>query len=257
MASSRFAGKVALVTGGSRGIGRATALQLAREGASVMIQFNHRAEAATSLLDAIRASGGAAASVQGDASQPVSSRALVRAVIDRFARLDIVVANAGIDGSGRLADTRPDKWQEVLATNLFGPFALAQAAAPLLADHGSMVLVASISGLVASAEGLDYSASKAGLLHLTRNLAVALAPRHRVNAVAPGMVMTDMTRATLTDPAGAKAVLGTTPLGRWGEPDDIAKAIAFLASDDARFMTGATLVVDGGASLYWSVGGSE
>ncbi len=246
--------RVAVVTGGSRGIGRATALALARAGASVLVHYHQHEAAAGEVAREIRALGRAVELIRAEALGEGSMWELIRTAQRWRGRLDIVVANAGIAEPGSMRDVRRDSWLRTLETNLVAPFELAQAAEESLRrTRGTFISTASTSGLIPSIAEIPYSASKAGLVMLTRCLALAMAPEVRVNAVAPGWVETDMTRAEQSDPVRYRRIQSATPLGRWGKPDDIAQAIVFLASDMARFITGQILVVDGGQSLHWHV----
>jgi 3-oxoacyl-[acyl-carrier protein] reductase len=251
---SLLAGKVALVTGGSRGIGRATGIALARAGADIVIHYRENEAAAGGVAREIRSLGREVELVGADLRRKDSAWDLVRSTHRWKGRLDIVVANAGIAESGAMRSVDRASWQRILETNLIAPFELAQAAEEALRrSRGTFISTASIAGLVPSTDEIPYSASKAGLIMLTRCLALAMAPEVRVNAVAPGWVETDMTRAEHADRAVSERIRSATPLGRWGRPDDIAGAIVFLASDMARFVTGQVLVVDGGQSLHLRV----
>ncbi|MFZ0830638.1 MAG: SDR family NAD(P)-dependent oxidoreductase [Thermoplasmata archaeon] len=251
---SPLRGRVAIVTGSSRGIGRATALAFAGAGADLVLHYRRDETAVNTVAQAIRSMGREAEMVRSDVRTPGALRELVALGRSWKGRLDIVVANAGIAEPGALQAVDHDSWIRTLETNLVGPFELAQAAESALREaRGTFISTSSISGLVPSTQELPYSASKAGLAMLTRCLALAMAPEVRVNAVAPGWVETDMTRAEQTDRTSFERIRATTPLLRWGRPDDIASAILFLASDLARFITGQVLVVDGGQSLHWRV----
>jgi 3-oxoacyl-[acyl-carrier protein] reductase len=246
--------RVALVTGGSRGIGRASAIALASAGADVVVQYHQNEPAAGEVAARVRALGRAVEVVAGDVRSSESTRELVRRAQRWKGRIDVVVANAGIAEPGSMRSVDRESWRRTLETNLVAPFELAQAAEePLRRSRGAFVAMASIAGLVPTTGEMPYSASKAGLVMLTRCLALAMAPEVRVNAVAPGWVETDMTRAEQADAVTSRAIRSATPLGRWGRPDDIGSAVLFLASDSARFITGQVLVVDGGQSLHWRV----
>ncbi len=253
-----FAGKVALVTGGSRGIGRAIVLALAAEGADVGFSYRKETRAAKEVVTAVERLGRRAMALPSDASQPEETEDLVQKTRAQLGRIDIAVANAGIAGPEGWEAVSAKAWRETLDTNLVGPYSLARAARPHFpTSGGTVIFVASIDGLMAVPDGLPYAAAKAGVLSLTRSLALALAPRIRVNAVAPGWVRTPMT-AGLHESAGPReAIRRAIPRGRWGEPDDVAAAVVFLASDMARFITGETLVLDGGGSLGYAAGIDE
>jgi 3-oxoacyl-[acyl-carrier protein] reductase len=253
----RFAGKVALVTGGSRGIGRAIVLALAGEGADVAFSYRKDARGAREVVAGVEHLGRRALAIASDAGQPDETEDLVQETRAKLGRIEIAVANAGIGGAQGWESVSSQAWREVLDTNLVGAYSLARCVRPHLpASGGSLTFISSISGLVPEPEFLAYSVAKAGVLSLTRNLALALAPKVRVNAIAPGWVRTAMT-ASLHEVEGPReAIRRGIPRGRWGEPDDVAAGVVFLASDMARFITGEVLVIDGGGSLRWT-GGSE
>ncbi len=239
----RLAGKVALVTGAGGGIGRATVTRLAAEGAAVVAGDLKDYSA---VADAVRAAGGRALGVELDVTSSESARGAVEAAIVQFGGLHILVNNAGIDQRGQLEELSEADWDRLLAVNLKGPFLCSQAAVKHL-EGGAIVNIASLAGRSSSPlQGCHYSASKAGLLGLTRHLARELGPRHiRVNAVCPGPVITDMlTRSTSSE--GIAALAAQVPVGRAGTPEDIASVIAFLASDDAGYVNGASLDANGG-----------
>jgi len=247
-------GRVAIVTGASRGIGRATALLLGKAGADVVLHYRQEEQAVRSVAREIEAIAGVTRIVGGDVRRPGTMRELVEEARAWKGRIDIVVANAGIAEPGTLSSAQRESWVRTLETNLIAPFELAQAAEEALRKSaGTFIATASTSGFLPSTQEIPYNASKAGLVMLTRCLALAMAPQVRVNAVAPGWIETDMTRAEQTNPESARRIRAATPLGRWGAPEDVAGAILFLASDMARFVTGQVLVVDGGQSLYWRV----
>jgi len=239
--------KVAVVTGGSRGIGRAIALELAKRGAKVVVNYHAGTGPAEEVVAAIRVAGGEAVAVKADVSRLEEAQALVKAAGDAFGRLDILVNNAGTTRDMLLAMMKEADWDVVLATNLKSAFNCSKAALrPMLRQkYGRIVNITSVSGIAGNAGQTNYSASKAGLIGFTKALAKEVGPRNiTVNAVAPGFVETDLTRNL---PADLKqAAIQVTPLGRWGTCEEIAYAVAFLASDDAAFITGQTLPVDGG-----------
>jgi 3-oxoacyl-[acyl-carrier protein] reductase len=241
MSFASLEGKVALVTGGSRGIGRAIALELGRAGADVVVGYRTGREGAEAVASEI---GGRA--VEADVSDPESAKALVGAAGD----LDILVNNAGLTRDGVLARMSDDDWRTVLETNLSSVFYTCRAAArPMMRRRGgSIVNVSSIVGVHGNFGQTNYAASKAGIIGFTKSLARELGSRNvRANVVAPGYV-----RSQLTDvlPEGAtEAMLANTPLGRLGDPADVAGAVRFLCSDNAAFVTGAVLLVDGGLGM--------
>ena len=242
----RVAGKVALVTGAAEGIGLATARLLAAEGAAVVLGDVARAEEAA---ESVRASGGRTIGLTMDVTDAVSIERAVRAAVDQLGGLDILVNNAGIGAPAPLGEIEEADWDRILGVNLKGPFLCARAAAPHL-EGGAIVNVASVAGRSSSlAMGCHYTASKAGLLGLTRHLARELAPRRiRVNAVCPGPIETALLDRGM-DEAAKQRTLASVPLGRLGQPDDIAHAIVFLASNDAGFITGAALDANGGVFM--------
>ncbi len=238
-------GRVALVTGASRGIGRAVALRLAAAGAAVVAgaRGDHAEGAAREAV----AAGGAAIHVDLDVTQPVSVRNAVEAAADRFGRVDILVNNAGIVHDQLTVRMKPAEWDAVLATNLTGAFTCCQAVLrPMLKQRrGRIINVGSVVGQSGNPGQANYAATKAGLTGFTKSLAREVAARGiTVNVVAPGMIETDMI-AGLDGPA-RDAMAGQIPQGRLGRPDDVASAVCFLASDEASYITGQVLGVNGG-----------
>jgi 3-oxoacyl-[acyl-carrier protein] reductase len=243
-------GKVALVTGGSRGIGRAIALKLASLGARVVVNYQSHAAAAQAVVAEIETGGGKALAVQGDVRHPDDAQRLVKATLDTFGRLDILVNNAGTTRDMLLAMMKEDDWNTVIDTNLKGCFNCTKAAIrPMMKQRGGRIInITSVSGVMGNAGQANYSAAKAGLIGFTKAVAREVGSRNiTVNAVAPGYVRTDLT-ADL--PAGlVQKMMELTPLGREGTGEDIASAVAFLASDAAGYITGQVLCVDGGMAM--------
>ena len=243
--------KVALVTGGSRGIGRAVALELARAGARVAINYRRDEAAANSLVKEIRASGGEAMALAGDVADPTEARQLVHDAVAAWQALDIVILNAGIWEEDRAGEGSLEVWDRAIAVNLRGAYLVADAAIPLLTESGgSIVFISSTAGQRGEARHSAYASTKGALISYTKSLAAELGPRGiRVNCVAPGWVETDMTRGTLSDPGSRRTIEDTIPLGRVAQPADIAGPVLFLVSDLARDVQGEILNVNGGSVL--------
>ena len=242
-----LAGKSAVVTGGSRGIGRAVALRLAAQGASIAFSYRGNAAAAEETRAAVEACGVGAVAVQGDVTDPTSDERLIAAALDTFAKVDILVNNAGITRDDLIMRMNVDAWREVLETNLFGAFYTTKAVMrPMLrARAGRIVNVSSVSGQAGNAGQANYSAAKAGLIGLTKATAREVASRGiTANAVAPGFVLTELTESLSEEIK--EGIRTATPLGRFGTVEEVAAAVAFLASDDAAYITGQVLAVDGG-----------
>lgn len=240
-----LSGRVALVTGGSRGIGRAIALRLAARGA--LVAAAARDDHARSVTDEIAAAGWRAEALTLDVAAPGGADEAVKGVIERHGRLDILVNNAGIARDQLMLRLRREDWDAVLATNLTGTFLLTQAALkPMIRQRrGRIVSISSVVGQAGNAGQANYAASKAGLIGFTKSVALEVASRGiTANVVAPGLIATDMTQA-ITDAAreqwGARI-----PLGRLGTPEDVAAAVCFLASDEASYITGQVVAVNGG-----------
>ena len=243
-------GKCALVTGGSRGIGRAVCLELARQGARVAVNYAGNAAAAEETVKACEALGAEAFAIQADVADAAASEAMVKEVLARFGRLDILVNNAGVTRDGLMPMMKEADWDAVLDTNLKGAFHCMKAVyRPMMKQkYGRIVNLSSIVGLRGNAGQANYAASKAGLIGLTKSMAKELAARNvTVNAVAPGFIDTDMT-AALPEKA-REAMLTTIPMGRLGQAEDVAKAVAFFAGDDSAYVTGQVLCVDGGMAV--------
>jgi 3-oxoacyl-[acyl-carrier protein] reductase len=240
-------GKTALVTGGSRGIGRAIVLRLARQGADVAFSYRGNAAAAEATAADVEALGRRALAVQADVKDPDGADALVKSVLEAFGKVDVLVNNAGITRDDLIMRMSVEAWREVLETNLFGAFYATKAVTrPMLkARAGRIINITSVSGQAGQTGQANYSSAKAGLIGLTKASARELASRGiTVNAVAPGFVLTELTR-DLPEALQAQ-ITERTPLGRFGTPEEIADAVAFLASDEAGYITGQVLAVDGG-----------
>ena len=241
---------VALVTGSSRGIGRAIALDLAHDGFDVVIGYHEDREGAEATVMGVVELGGSAVSVRADLRDLSAGERYVQTTLERFGRLDALINNAGIARDRHIRRMTDADWTDVLAVDLGGAFSCSRAGAAALAESpsGAIVNVSSIVGMDGNVGQANYAAAKGGLLSLTRSLARELAPDHvTVNAVAPGFVLTDM---TLSLPAEIiEANIAATPLARPGEPEDIASVVGWLVSPAARFVTGVVIPVDGGLSL--------
>ena len=247
---TNLSGKTALVTGASRGIGRASALALAKAGAQILVHYSRGAAEAEGVVAEIRAAGGRAEAIAADLAAPDGAHKLAnltRAIVGD--RLDILVANAGVSKSAAIADITVDDFDRLFAVNVRAPFFLVQQLLPILGSGSSVILVSSLAAHAAVGALSAYAATKGAIDTLVKHFASALgASGIRVNAVAPGVVETEMSSFTKTE-AGRDATLSMQALKRIAAPDDIAGAVAFLASDDARWVTGDTLRVDGGSKL--------
>ncbi len=241
-------GKVAIVTGGSRGIGRAIAEDLAAHGARVVVNYVSSAAAAEEVVAEIKSRGGEALAVQADVSQIEEAQHLVQAALDTFGQIDIIVNNAGTTRDTLLMTMKEEQWDLVLNTNLKSVFNVCKAAArPMVRRKagGRIINISSVSGLTGLAGQTNYSASKAGMIGFTKALAKELGPRQiTVNAVAPGFVPTDLT--SILPDEQVKWITDNTPLQRMGEPAEVAHVVSFLASDLASYITGEVIRVDGG-----------
>jgi L-rhamnose 1-dehydrogenase len=242
--------KVVLVTGASRGIGRAAAVGCARSGADVVINFHGDESSADAVVAEIEAMGRRAVAVKGDVGNPETATNFVRTAVEAFGKVDVFVNNAGICPFHAFLDMPVEVLERTFRTNLHGAFFMAQAAANQMVRQGrggAIVAVSSISALVGGEFQTHYTPTKAGVHSLMQSCAIALGKHGiRCNSVLPGAIETDMNKDDLSDPAKRDYLIGRVPLGRLGEPDDLAGPIVFLASDMARYVTGAALLVDGG-----------
>ena len=245
-----FTGKTAVVTGGSRGIGRAVCLELAKGGANVVLCYAGSEAAANETAAACEALGAKALAVKCDVADSAQVKAMMDAAVKEFGRIDILVNNAGITRDGLTMMMKEEDFDAVIGANLKGTFLCMKAVSRLMMKqrYGRIVNLSSVVGLRGNAGQVNYAASKAGVIGMTKSLAKELAGRNiTVNAVAPGFIDTDMT-AALTETA-KNAALGSIPMGRMGTPENVAKAVAFLAGEDAGYITGQVLAVDGGMSM--------
>lgn len=243
-------GNVALVTGGSRGIGRAVCLELARQGAAIAVNYAGSRTAAEETAELCRALGAEAEAFQADVADSAACGALIAAAKERFGRLDILVNNAGVTRDGLLMTAREEDFTKTLDTNLKGTYFCTKAAAKVMLrqKYGRIICLSSVVGLRGNPGQTAYAASKAGVLGLVKAAAKELAGRDiTVNAVAPGFIETDMTRA-LSDKA-RQAMLTTIPKGRPGSPEEVARAVAFFAGPENAYITGQVLCIDGGMAV--------
>jgi 3-oxoacyl-[acyl-carrier protein] reductase len=240
-------GKAAVITGGSRGIGKAICLRLAQQGADICFSYLGNAEAAKQTTTELESLGRKVLAVQADVTQPEAAETLVKAALEAFGKVDILVNNAGITRDDLIMRMTPDAWRDVLETNLFGAFYTLKAVTrPMLrAKSGRIIQITSVSGQAGQMGQANYSSAKAGLIGLTKAAARELGSRGiTVNAVAPGFVLTELTEGLA--PEWKERITEQTPLARFGTTEEIAYAVAFLASDEAAYITGQVLAVDGG-----------
>jgi 3-oxoacyl-[acyl-carrier protein] reductase len=252
MGDQRLAGKVAIVTGASRGIGRSVAEAFAANGARVVVNYNHGAELAASVADGIRAAGGEAIAVGGDVSRAADVKRLVAQTVSHFGRVDILVNNAGVMIAKDVLGTTEDDWDLTIDVNLKGAYLCSKEVAPLMKAQGfgRIINMSSNSGLYhpSAMRFTEYVVSKAGMNGLTKAMALAFGPQITVNAICPGWIRTDMVEEI--EPAIQQRILDETALKRWGTPGDVAASAVFLASPDADFITGELLIVAGGRGMH-------
>ena len=248
--------RTVLVTGASRGIGRATALALAKQGTHVLVHYGRSAREAKSLVSEIQTKGGSANAISTDLGIPSGAEQLAKQVRSIVDRLDVLVLNAGISKAVRVADYTVEDFDSLFATNVRSPFFMVQQLLPILSEGSNVIVISSLGARavvgkpsVDNPSVLAYASTKGALETLVKNWAAILGPKGiRVNAVAPGVIDTDMSNFTKTE-AGRDATLGMQALKRIGKPEDVADVVAFLASDAARWITGASIPVDGGSKL--------
>ena len=247
---TRLANKIALITGASRGMGRATALAIAAAGARVIVHFGRNANEAKRVVDQIRAAGGRADAVSADLATPDGAHMLAAQVRNLIGdRLDIFVSNAGISNAATFEKMTVKDFDNLFAVNVRAPYFLVQQLPPILSDGSAIVFLSSLGARAAVGTLSAYASTKGAISTLVKYFAVALGPRGiRVNAVAPGVIDTDMSNFTKSE-EGRAVVVGMQTLKRIGQPDDVASVIAFLVSDEARWITGETMRVDGGSKL--------
>jgi 3-oxoacyl-[acyl-carrier protein] reductase len=246
-----LADRVAVVTGGSRGIGRAIALELSKRGASIVVNYNSNSKAADEVVAEIEKAGGKALAIQADVAKVEDANAIIKAAIDTYGKIDILVNNAGITRDMLIMMMSEESWDAVMDTNLKGTFNCSKAAIRTMmrARSGRIINISSVSGQIGNAGQTNYSASKAGQIGFTKALAREVAPRNvTVNAVAAGYVETEIWDSVPEE--ARESFIKMIPLGRKGNPEEIAYAVAFLASDEAAYITGQTLAVDGGMAMF-------
>jgi 3-oxoacyl-[acyl-carrier protein] reductase len=252
MSERHLDGKVAIVTGASRGIGRAIAERFSAEGARVVVNHVSGAPTAETVVDGITARGGEAIAIRADVSRSADVAELIAGSLDRFGRIDILVNNAGIMVTKGVLETTEEEWDQTIDINLKGAYLCSKAVAPVMIgqEGGAIINMSSNSGLYhpSAMRFTEYVVSKAGLNGLTKAMALALGPYVTVNAICPGWIRTDMLE--VVDPEVHQRILDETALGRWGTPGDIAGAAVFLASADAAFITGELLIVAGGRGMH-------
>ena len=245
-------GRVAIVTGSSRGIGRAIAERYAAEGARLTVNWTQGENQARDVVEGIKQKGGEAISVRADVSKSAEVRDMVQATVDHFGRVDILVNNAGVMVTKPMLETTEDEWDRTIDVNLKGAYLCSKAVVPIMQSqkYGRIINISSNSGLYhpTAMRFTEYVTSKAGMNGLTKAMALALGPYITVNAICPGWIKTDMIEGT--DPAVEQRILDETALKRWGTPDEVAGAAVFLVSNDAEFVTGELFIVAGGRGMH-------
>lgn len=248
----RLADRVAVITGASRGIGRAVAELFAAHGGKVVVNYEREIAGANAVVEGIAASGGQAIAVQADVSRSTDVARLIATTLDRFDRVDILVNNAGVMYTKPVLETTEEEWDRTIDVNLKGAYLCSKAVAPLMIErgHGRIINMSSNSGLYhpSAMRFTEYVVSKAGMNGLTKAMALAFGPQITVNAICPGWIRTDMVAEI--DPETQDRILAETALRRWGTPRDVADAALFLASDEAAFITGELLIVAGGRGMH-------
>lgn len=242
--------KIAVITGGVRGIGRAIALRLARSGASLVVNYNSNREAAQSLSEEVNSIGGRIVIVQGDVSNPEDAQKIIDSAIEHYQRLDILVNNAGINRDNLLIRMKEEEFQRVIETNLMGTFYCTKYAGKIMikARQGRIVNISSVVGIGGNIGQSNYAASKAGVIGFTKSVAKELATRNiTVNAIAPGFIKTDMTDKLSKEQK--ENILSRIPMARFGFPEDVANIVHFLVSDEANYVTGQVFRIDGGMEI--------
>ncbi len=257
----RLAGKVAVVTGSSSGIGRGIAELMGSEGASIVINYHSDATEAAEVQQFIEQQGGKAVVVQADVAKPADAQKLIDTALEKFGGIDILVNNAGIQQDQNFLEMTLEEWQKVIDTNLTGHFLCAQAAAREFVKRksnpdvrtavGHIIFISSVHDIIPWAGHINYATAKGGMQMLMKTLAQELAPNKiRVNSISPGAIKTSINESVWSTEKGRKEMLSLIPYGRIGEPEDIAKVALWLATDEADYITGTTLYVDGGMTLY-------
>ena len=252
-----LAGKVVLITGASSGIGKATAIEMGRQGADVVVNYIGQADPANQVVKEIQNGGSKAVAIEADVSRGDQVRQMIQQAVEKLGKLDVLVNNAGIEYDTPFLDKTEEEWDKVIAVDLTGPFLCAQAAAREMVkrgEGGTIINISSVHEDIAFPGHIDYCAAKGGLRMMCRDMALELAPHHiNVVNVGPGAIATPINTATLTNPKAKQELIDEVPLGRIGSPEDVASLVAYLASDAASYITGTSVFIDGG--LMRSTGG--